>query len=167
MSRYSHVILITVDCLRADHVGCISGCNLTPKIDTLAKKSMIFHRAFSNGPSTSQSFPSILASTYFLLNDGLRLNPSCITLSEVLSNEGYKTVAFHSNPFLSTILGWNKGFNEYYDFIENINGTSAFITKLQRAGLIGEVARFAVGNFTKLDENKVQNFLKKNLLQVY
>jgi len=38
VNRFRRVILITVDCLRAGHVGCISGVNFTPNIDRFAKK---------------------------------------------------------------------------------------------------------------------------------
>ena len=62
-----HVFLITVDALRADHVGCIGGGNLTPNIDRIAQESLLFTRAFANGPGTNQSFPAIMTSTYFLM----------------------------------------------------------------------------------------------------
>ena len=80
MVDFKRIFLITVDCLRADHVGCIGGGNLTPNIDRLARDSIVFTRAFANGPGTNQSFPSILTSTYFLIHGGLRLNPRCTTL---------------------------------------------------------------------------------------
>jgi arylsulfatase A-like enzyme len=76
------IFLITVDCLRADHVGCIGGRGLTPYIDELARKSVVFTRAFSNGPGTNQSFPAILTSTYFFMHDGMRLLPYYTTLAE-------------------------------------------------------------------------------------
>ena len=104
MSQYERIILLTVDCLRADVVGCIGGGQLTPHIDHLAKRSTVFQRAFANGPGTNQSFPAILSSTYFLMNDGMRLAPSTQTLAEVLQAHGFRTAAFHSNPFLSKQL---------------------------------------------------------------
>ena len=125
------IFLISVDCLRADHVGCIGGGNLTPNIDKIARDSLVFTRAFANGPGTSQSFPSILTSTYFLMHGGRRLAPWVVTLAEALKAHGFKTVAFHSNPFLSSVFGWNKGFDEFYDFMERARrpSTAFFITK--------------------------------------
>ncbi len=158
---FKRIILITVDCLRADHVGCISGKNLTPNIDKLAKDAVIFTRAFANGPGTNQSFPAILTSTYFLMHGGLRLKPNYITLAEVLSKHGYKTVAFHSNPFLSAKLGWNKGFHEFYDFMDAIKSPSAFITKRQSKGLKGKLLSIASTMLRGGRSAKIQRLLKK------
>ena len=57
---FKYVFLITVDCLRADHVGCIGDTDLTPNIDKLARDGIVFTKAFANGPGTNQSFPAIL-----------------------------------------------------------------------------------------------------------
>ena len=161
MSGFKRIILITVDCLRADHVGYVSGCNLTPNIDKFARDSVVFTRAFSNGPGTNQSFPAILTSTYFLIHGGLRLNPYCTTLAEVLGRNGFKTAAFHSNPFLSRILGWDRGFDDFYDFMDVIKSPSAFVTRQQGGGLTRRIARFA-GNMLGVGHSvKVQRFLKK------
>lgn len=161
MSKIKRIFLITVDCLRADRVGCISGRNLTPNIDRLARDSIVFTRAFANGPGTNQSFPAILTSTYFLIHGGLRLNPRCITLAEVLRDNGFKTVAFHSNPFLSRILGWDKGFQEFYDFMDTLKGPSAFITRQQQAGITGKLIRFTASLLGAPRSSKLQSFLKK------
>ena len=161
MVNFERVFLITIDCLRADHVGCISGVHLTPNIDKIAKDAFVFTRAFSNGPGTNQSFPAILTSTYFLIHGDLRLNPGCTTLAEVLSNHGFKTVAFHSNPFLSKILGWDKGFSEFYDFMNVIKSPSAFVAKQQKLGLTGKVMRFIASILGASNNAKIQIFLKK------
>ena len=124
MSSIKRVFLITIDCLRADHVGCIGGGNLTPNIDRFAKKSTVFTKAFANGPGTNQSFPAILTSTYFLMHGGMRLLPQYTTLAEVLNSHGFKTVSYHSNPFLSSPLGWSRGFDEFYDFVDILKSPS-------------------------------------------
>ena len=157
---FKRIILITVDCLRADHVSCIGGGNLTPNIDKFAKDAIIFTRAFANGPGTNQSFPAILASTYFLIHGSLRLNPRCTTLAEVLRDYGFKTVAFHSNPFLSKVLGWNKGFDEFYDFMDTVKGPSAFITR-QQTSLTGKLIRFFASLIGANRNSKIQKLLKK------
>lgn len=115
-----YVFLITVDALRADHVGCIGGGDLTPNIDKLADEALLFKRAFANGPATTQSFTSIFTSTHFLSNGGLRIKNSLRTLAEVLEKNGFWTVAFHANPFLSAIFGWNRGFKEYNELLEGV-----------------------------------------------
>lgn len=114
------IFLITIDTLRADHVGCIGGGKLTPNIDELAKKGVLFSKAFSNGPATTQSFSSIFASTYFLSNGGLVLKKNFKTLAKSLERNGFWTAAFHSNPFLSASLGWDRGFREYNELMEDV-----------------------------------------------
>jgi len=162
MNRPNHIFLITVDALRADFLGCIgSGTNLTPNIDKLSKRSVVFTRAFANGPGTNQSFPAILSSTYFLMHGGMRLLPGFTTLAQVLSNNSFKTVAFHSNPFLSKGLGWERGFSEFYDFMDVIKSPSAFITRQQDAKLGGRLARLASTFLQAHRSARIQWFLRK------
>lgn len=161
MRNIKRVFLITVDCLRGDYVGCIGGGDFTPYIDKLARESIVFTRAFSNGPGTNQSFPAILTSTYFLLHGGMHLLPNYITLAEVLSRNGFKTVAFHSNPFLSKTFGWNRGFDEFYDFMDVVKSPSAFVTRQQDGSLAGKMARFASTFLGANRDSRVQRFLKK------
>jgi len=161
MVKFERVILITVDCLRADHVGCISGGNLTPNIDKFAENSIVFTRAFANGPGTNQSFPAILTSTYFLVHEGLRLNPYCVTLAEVLRSNGFKTVAFHSNPFLSKIFGWDRGFDEFYDFMNVTKGPSAFVARKQKGKITKMLMRFVGSVLGASYSAKIQRLLKK------
>ena len=64
-----NVILITVDCLRANYVGCISEWakqrELTPCLDALAaENTLVFRQAIAQGSMTGFSFPSMLSSTY-------------------------------------------------------------------------------------------------------
>jgi len=161
MGDFKRVFLITVDCLRADYVGCIGGGSLTPNIDSLAEKSMVFTRAFANGPGTNQSFPAILTSTYFLMHGGMRLLPYCTTLAEVLRRHGFKTSAFNSNAFLSRILGWSRGFGEFYDFMEKVKSPSGFVAHQQEVGVTGMITRFAVKALGAKSSPQVQRFLKK------
>ena len=60
-----NVILIIIDCLRVDHLGCYGYSRKTsPFIDSLAAKGTILEAAFANGPFTAASFLSILSSAY-------------------------------------------------------------------------------------------------------
>ncbi len=58
-----NIILITIDSLRFDHLGCYGyPRNTSPNIDNLASKGALFLEAISNGGVTASAFPSILAS---------------------------------------------------------------------------------------------------------
>lgn len=112
-----NIILATIDCLRADRLG-ISGYerSLSPNIDQLARRSIVFTQAYATGPRTAESFPAILTSTHPLTFGGLwRLPDHLLSLAQVLKEAGFKTAAFHSNPFLSTEQGYDRGFDEFWD----------------------------------------------------
>lgn len=119
MTKKPNIILITIDALRADHLGFMGyEKNISLNIDKLAQESTIFTRAFANGPTTPCSFPSILTSTYPLDYQGPKtIDKPRVLLSEALKEQGYITAAFHSNPWLSDFFGYNRG----WDFFEDIN----------------------------------------------
>jgi len=114
-----NVILITIDTLRANHLSCYGYYRKTsPTIDRLAREGVLFKNAFSNGPWTPFSFPSILTSTYPLqFPFNFHLSSDRITISEVLKKNGYSTAAFHSNPYLSRFYGYDRGFDVFSDFL--------------------------------------------------
>jgi len=113
-----NVILITIDCLRTDHLNCY-GYNreTTPFINSIAKRGTLFRNAFANGPFTSAAFPAILTSTYPLKNGRYITLNNRIFVSESLQEKGIKTAAIHSNPYLSDYMGYNRGFDYFEDFI--------------------------------------------------
>jgi arylsulfatase A-like enzyme len=118
----TNVILITVDCLRADHLGCMGySRDTSPFLDSLSKKSLFFTHAFSNGPNTRHSVPSFLSSTYPLLfleeAKGGRFHPGRKSIAEVLKENGYHTAGIHSNPYVSSFYGYNRGFDYFNDFL--------------------------------------------------
>ena len=147
-----NVILITIDSLRADHLGCYGyHKKITPKLDELAKNGIIFTHAFSNGPQTTASFPSILTSTYPLMYEMSKqqlskhrlmiqqLSKHRIMISEMLREVGYSTAAVNCNPYLSSDYGYNRGFEYFRDFFDDYIGMriQEFIKSGNRAkGLI-------------------------------
>ena len=94
-----NVLLITIDCLRVDHLSCYGYEKPTsPHIDALAEKSLIFHNAFSTGPCTRQSFPGLLTSTYPLMHGGYELlADERISIAEIMKKHRYHTGGFSSN----------------------------------------------------------------------
>jgi arylsulfatase A-like enzyme len=112
------VVLITIDTLRADHLGCYGyGRPTTPHIDALAKESLLFERAYTTLPRTTQSVASILTGRYPKSHGarGLfaRLPATNLTLAEVLHERGYATAAVVSNTFLRPGQGFEQGFDTY------------------------------------------------------
>jgi arylsulfatase A-like enzyme len=111
------VLLITIDCLRAQNMGCYGySRNTTPFIDSLASQGVLYN-AFANGPFTAAAFPAILSSTYALDNGRYITLINRDIVSEILQKEGVKTAAIHSNPYLSSNFLYNRGFDYFEDFM--------------------------------------------------
>mgnify|MGYP000468817646 CR=1 FL=1 len=111
------VLLLTVDSLRADHVGAYGyDRDTTPNIDHLAERGAVFNNTFANATFTRASFPAILTSSYPLMYGGYeRVSPDRTIISEVLDQAGYATAGFHSNLFMSKEFGYGRGFDAFYD----------------------------------------------------
>ncbi len=111
-----NVLLITIDCLRPDHMGVYGyERSTTPSLDHLAREGVRFTQAISQGPCTRVSFSAMLSATYPGMFGGfLRLSPARRVFAEFLRDAGYHTVAFGSNPYLSPVYGYDKGF-EIFD----------------------------------------------------
>jgi arylsulfatase A-like enzyme len=114
----TNLILITVDSLRPDHLGCYGyPRNTSPNIDNLASRGMVFRQAISNGGATPQAFPAMLASILPPLDqDGYKGSlKTNVTIAEVLKKNGYQTAAFHCNAWLSRFYHYDKGFDTFDD----------------------------------------------------
>ena len=119
------LILVTVDCLRADHVGFMGYDRpTTPFLDSLAhdNDSLVFPAAIVAGAPTYYSFPAIMASRFPLAlgRDLIGIAPSEPTLAAVLKQTGYATAAFSAaNPYISSRFGYQQGFDTFRDFLDD------------------------------------------------
>jgi arylsulfatase A-like enzyme/Tfp pilus assembly protein PilF len=112
-----NVLLVTVDTLRADALGCDGGPARTPAIDRLAADGLRFSFAHAHAVLTLPSHASILTGTYPFQhgirdNSGYRLSRSD-TLAARLKAAGYATGAFVGAFPLDARFGLNAGFDEY------------------------------------------------------
>lgn len=114
------LVLITVDCLRADHCGFYGYPRpTTPFLDSLAAESFVVPAAVVAGAPTYYSFPAILASRMPLAlgRDVIGLAPGENTLAAALREAGYATGAFSAaNPYISPHFGYDQGFEVFQDF---------------------------------------------------
>jgi choline-sulfatase len=115
-----NIILITVDTTRADRMGFLgSRRGLTPNLDALARKSVIFTRAYSQVPLTAPSHASILTGTYpqfHQVNDFALLLPIDLPYAPaILKAHGYKTAAFVGAMVLDPVAGLAPGFERGFD----------------------------------------------------
>jgi arylsulfatase A-like enzyme len=116
------LVLVTVDCLRADHCGFYGYSRpTTPFLDALASESFVVPAAIVAGAPTYYSFPAILASRMPLAlgRDVVGLAPGESTLATVLGESGYATGAFSAgNPYISPRFGYEQGFEVFRDFLD-------------------------------------------------
>src|SRR3984957_10592877 len=119
--NHPNVILITVDTLRADHVGCYGAQNVkTPTLDGLAHDGVLFERAISQVPLTWPSHAVILTGTYPFQNGvqdftGQPLAPQFRSVAQAFQKAGYATGAVISAFVLDRSWGLARGFDFYDD----------------------------------------------------
>jgi arylsulfatase A-like enzyme len=116
----NNVILLTIDTLRRDILGCYGGGDFTPFIDSFQDRCIRFNNAHSPGPYTRAAFPGLFTSSYYL-EYGMQkmLSGKRVLISEVLNKSGIVTAGFHSNPYVSGYFGWNRGWDIFYDSMED------------------------------------------------
>src|SRR6516225_2589913 len=119
--RRPNILIITVDTLRADRLGCYGyPGDLTPNVDALAKESIVFERAIAQVPLTWPSHAAIFTGTYPFHNGvqdftGQPLSASFRMLAERLKANGYTTSAIVSSFVLDRSWGLARGFDSYDD----------------------------------------------------
>jgi len=94
------VYLITIDTLRADHVGCYGYKQIeTPALDALATDGTRFTQAFTHSPITNTSHITILTgllpSVHGVTDFGIPLSPSHLTAAELLKKTRLSNSSFH------------------------------------------------------------------------
>ncbi len=123
-SESYNVLLITIDTLRADHLGSYGyHRDTSPAIDALASRSVLFERAISTSATTLPSHLSILTGLYphqhgLVANRGGMKHPfypmdGRRSVAELLEREGYSTAAFVSGKTLKGETGIRAGFQTY------------------------------------------------------
>jgi len=97
-----NILLITVDTLRDDHLGCYGNEMIqTPNVDRLAEEGVLFENTICPIPLTNPSHTSILTGLHpahhgVLLNEPMALRPGIESLADILADRGYRTAAFVS-----------------------------------------------------------------------
>src|SRR6266478_6405897 len=119
-----NVLLITIDTVRADHLGCYGYKAIeTPHLDALAAAGVRFANAYTPVPITLPAHTVMLTGTYPMqtgIHDfsGNRLNASQPTLATLLHAKGYTTGAVLGSAVLDSRFGLNRGFDFYYDHFD-------------------------------------------------
>ncbi|HET6319643.1 MAG TPA: sulfatase-like hydrolase/transferase, partial [Chloroflexota bacterium] len=135
-----HLVLVTIDTLRADRLGCYGSRNVaTPHLDRLAAAGAMAVHATVHVPLTRPSHISIFTGL-LPAEHGIRDNvsptlaPEVPTLAPMLKAAGFRTGAFVSSIVLSRQSGLNRGFDEYSDRFEIDGDDARFLNTIQRTG---------------------------------
>lgn len=135
--RDPSVLILVVDALRPDHMGCYGyPLPTSPAMDALARRGVLFADATSLSSYTRAAVPSIFASVHpgahGVLNQGKEvevLSDEYVTLAEILKARGYATAAFAPNPSLNRAFNFDQGFDLYDDdFQIGVRGAQEFET---------------------------------------
>lgn len=114
-----NVVFITVDTLRADHLGVYGfEHNTTPNLDRIAAQARLFEDGICEQPQTGPSLIAMHASQLprvtGAIRNGVPLPPETPTVAMVFHNAGYDTAAIVSNWNLKPNLsGLERGFSHY------------------------------------------------------
>jgi len=135
-----NVVVITIDTLRADHLGCYGYEQIkTPHIDALAADGVRFARAYTPVPVTLPAHTAIFTGTYPPLSgmhdfSGNKLNPAQPTMASILKDQGYITGAVVASGVLDSRFGLNHGFDFYYDHFDFSRLQESNLEEMERPG---------------------------------
>src|SRR5262245_37073788 len=141
--RPRHVLLVSLDTTRADHLGCYGyEAAQTPRLDALAGSGLRFAQATTVMPLTLPAHASLMTGTFpgthgVRDNGGFYVPDDQRTLAEVLRERGYRTGGFISAFVLDSRWGIQQGFERYFDEFDLSKYEGVGMDAVQRPG--GEV----------------------------
>ncbi len=119
------VILVSVDTLRADHLGAYGNHRMmTPFLDRLSQKSRLFSNTYSQAAVTNPSHASVFTGLYVhqhkVFGNLSRLPLAADTWPEALQQDGYRIIAsVGARHMAGENSGFDQGFDEYVDTFES------------------------------------------------
>jgi arylsulfatase A-like enzyme/Tfp pilus assembly protein PilF len=135
-----NVILVTIDTLRADRLGCYGykGAE-TPHIDALAREGARFTHAYTPVPITLPAHASLFTGAFPMATGvhdfiGNKLPTGTATLAGTLRDQGYTTAAFIASAVLDSRFGLNQGFDTYFDYFDFSHLQEAQFDQMERRG---------------------------------
>lgn len=145
-----NIVLIALDTQRADHLGCYGYTKKTsPFIDSIARRGVLFERAYAPNIPTHPSFTTMLSGKEAITHDivniggGVPIAEGVRLLPEILRENGWRTVGVDS-------MGrhFDRGFDEYVTYGWDRSNP----TVLRKAEIVNEKALPAVERLTKQDK---------------
>jgi arylsulfatase A-like enzyme len=115
-SRGPNLVLISLDTLRADRLGCYGYPRpVSPVIDEFAKGAYLFKNAYSHSAYTNVSHASLFSSLYpsahGLLGRSYMMAEGAPVLAQILADQGLSTASFNGGGMMSHEFGFDLGFD--------------------------------------------------------
>jgi len=129
-------VVVSFDALRADALGAYGYPKATsPRIDEFAGRSLVFDRAYSVAPVTPTSFAAAFTGQLpHRVFRGWKLEP-VQTISQIFSEQGYRTAAFMNNAQVTTERNFDRGFHHFtYDAADDPEVLSSALAWLSENG---------------------------------
>ena len=132
VSSRPNVLLVSIDSLRADHVGSYGYTRDTsPTIDRLARRGVLFESAISSASWTIPAHMTMLTGlppeVHDVRTNTRALGPDALTLAKVLQDAGYETAAFVSGPTVMAQYGFGRGFALFDESMVQTNRARAHL----------------------------------------
>lgn len=150
--RDLNVLLITIDTVRADRLGCYGYAGArTPNLDRLAAEGVRFANVYAQVPLTLPSHCSIMTGTYppdhrVRNNGSYSLGPDLPTLAGLLRAKGYRTAAFVASFTLDSRFGLARGFDLYDDNVQGEEVLKSFRSERDAGAVLAALAPWLQGN---------------------
>jgi arylsulfatase A-like enzyme/Tfp pilus assembly protein PilF len=147
------LVVLTLDTLRADHLGCYGAGNVaTPSLDALAASGIVFENASATVPLTLPSHATIFTGLNpprhgVRDNGGFFLGDEATTLAERLKAGGWTTGAFVAAWVLDSKWGLAQGFDHYSDRFDLSKHKTLSLGTVQKRGdeVVGDALRWLDG----------------------
>ncbi len=115
-----NVVLLSIDGLRPDHIGCYGHeRDTTPNLDRMAKEGARFSTVSSSStwslPAHAALFTGLYDGVHMVTNVDRRLDEKRVTLAEALQDKGHRTAAIFTGPHLNPEFNLDQGFDQYID----------------------------------------------------
>jgi len=146
-----NVILISIDSLRSDHLGCYGYTrDTTPVLDRIAGEGVLFETVVSSTswtlPAHAALFTSLHDRVHGCFDGTVWLARSRETIAEAFKSAGYRTTGFFSGPYLHPVYGLSQGFDTYHDCTSYSEKTIAMLKGTAEAKELGDLSHKDVTN---------------------
>jgi arylsulfatase A-like enzyme len=114
-----NVIMISVDTLRADRLGCYGNKEgITGMMDFWAERGVRFSNAWAPSPWTlpshASAFTGLYPTEHRAIDDKINIDKDAVMLTERFKEAGFNTAAFVSHYYLGEMYGFGRGFKDFY-----------------------------------------------------